>query len=53
MFAGTNGGYINEVANAMGKWFTSGLHTVLQANTGKTLREAIDDRSKLLHDAIA
>ena len=48
-----NGKYINDVASAMGKWFTSGLHTVLQANTGKSLREAIDDRSKLLHDATA
>ena len=48
-----NGKYIDDVASAMGKWFTSGLHTVLQANTGKTLREAIDDRSKLLDDTTA
>ncbi len=48
-----NGQYINDVANAMGKWFSSGLHTVLQANKGKTLQEAIDDRSKQLHDSAA
>ena len=48
-----NGQYINDVANAMGKWFSSGLHTVLQANKGKTLQEAIDDRSKLLDDTTA
>lgn len=45
--------YISDVANAMGKWFTNGLHTVLQANIGKTLQEAVDDRSKLLHDTAA
>ncbi len=48
-----NSQYINDVANAMGKWFTNGLHTVLQTYIGKTLQEAVDDRSKLLHDNAA